>query len=162
MPPRGTGRRSGSALAALTAVAVGLGHLQAVHAVYVWRLLDVTPGAGEARLAAALEQAPEWLAATAQSCQWALILALLALAWLLGRRVTERLGLLAYTAGVSVLARYLGVKLLTGWPESFRAMDGGFWALGHGVARVGLVMAGAVAAVAVGLILMNVRRRGQA
>jgi len=142
-----------------SAFGIALGHLQAVLALYGWRLLDLAPPVEAEGMTAALGHAPTWLAPAAQGSQIALGVALLSGAWLAGRSPAERLGALAYATGVMLAVRYMALVVLIGWPETLQAVDGGFGPLGVYAIKVWVVLAVACAAVAVGLGLLIFARR---
>lgn len=113
-------------LALLTAFAVALGYLWALSTIYLHRILDLSPlepdlGPG------LMPEGPDWLISTQQTAQAALIILLIVLAMLAGRRTTEKLGIFLLTAGLSTLIRYGSLLALTNWSLTWITTDCLLW-----------------------------------
>jgi len=119
---RAFGRMNGARLAALTALAIAMGHLEAVVVVYIRHILGIVP-APEQLDRAVYAQVPQWLRATEQGREAATIVMLLTLAYLVGRRPLDKLGVFLFAFGVWDIFYYVSLKVLIGWPASLQTTD---------------------------------------
>jgi hypothetical protein len=116
------GRRLGWRLAALTAFAIAMGHLEAVVVVYIRHILGIVP-TPEHLDRAVYEQVPHWLLATEQGREAATIVMLVTLAILVGHRPLTKLAVFLYAFGLWDIFYYVGLKVLIDWPASLQTMD---------------------------------------
>jgi hypothetical protein len=123
MPAKYPTRRSlGAYLAALSAFAIAMGHLEGVVVVYIRHLMDIVP-MPEHLTAEVMAQVPAWLIATEQGREAATIIMLVTLAWLAGRGPLERLATFLFAFGVWDITYYVSLKVLLDWPASLQTMD---------------------------------------
>lgn len=106
----------------LAALGVGVGHIEAVAVVYVRRLLGWVPLPAEVG-PESLAGAPGWLIHAEQTREVATLIVLLAVAWVVGRNVLERLGTFLFALGVWKIAHYVSLRVMIDWPESLRTVD---------------------------------------
>jgi hypothetical protein len=116
------GRRLGWRLAALTAFAVAMGHLEAVVVVYIRHILGIVP-TPEHLDRAVFAQVPAWLIAIERGREAATIVMLVTLALLVGRRPLEKLAVFLFAFGLWDIFYYVGLKVLIDWPASLQTMD---------------------------------------
>ncbi|MEN6301208.1 MAG: hypothetical protein ABFD96_00695 [Armatimonadia bacterium] len=109
-------------LGALTAFAVAMGHLEAVVVVYIRHILNIVP-TPEQLDANVYAQVPRWIVTSEQWREASTIIMLLSLAYLVGRKPVERLGVFLFAFGVWDIFYYVALKVLIGWPASLRTMD---------------------------------------
>ncbi len=106
----------------LTAFGVAFGHIEAVVVVYIRRVLGWVPlptDIGPEMIA----RVPGWLIHTEQTREAATIILLLAVACLAGRLFTERLAVFLFSFGAWDLTYYVSLRVMIGWPETFRTPD---------------------------------------
>jgi hypothetical protein len=162
MPARRFARPStGAFLAALTAFAIAMGHLEAVVVVYIRRLLDVVP-MPEHLDADFVSRMPDWLIATEQGREAATIVMLLALGWLVGRSPLAKLGTFLYAFGVWDIFYYVSLKVLIGWPASLQTRDCLFLIPNPWYAPVWLPVSISLVMIAIALALFASSRGGKA
>jgi len=109
-------------LAALTAFAIAMGHLEAVVVVYIRHILKIVP-TPEHLDRAVYEQVPRWIITTEQGREAATIIMLVTLAVLAGRKPLERLAVFLYAFAVWDIFYYVSLKVLIDWPASLQTMD---------------------------------------
>ncbi len=109
-------------LAALTAFAIAMGHLEAVVVVYIRHILGIVP-TPEHLDRAVYEQVPHWIVASEQGREAATIIMLVTLAVLAGRRPLEKLAVFLYAFAVWDIFYYVSLKVLIVWPASLQTMD---------------------------------------
>jgi hypothetical protein len=109
-------------LAALTAFAIAMGHLEAVVVVYIRHILKIVP-TPEHLDRAVYAQVPRWVLTTEQGREAATIIMLVTLAYLVGRKPLEKLAVFLFAFGVWDIFYYVSLKVLLGWPASLQTMD---------------------------------------
>ena len=119
---RASGGMNGARLAALTAFAIAMGHLEAMVVVYIRHILGVVP-APEHLDRAVFEQVPRWIISAEQGREAATLIMLLALGYLAGRRPLTKLAVFLFAFGVWDIFYYVSLKVLIGWPASLQTMD---------------------------------------
>lgn len=158
---RHLGRVPAPFLAVLGALGIALGQLDAVCAVFLRRLLDVSPTVANLG-PAVLDKADPRVLGAESGREVALVVILGAVAWLVGRSPAEKLGVLLVTAGTALLARSAALKLLIGWPTSLQAREW-LWMLPQPVfCPLWIPLTAAAAALMLGLWLLGVARGGKA
>ena len=106
----------------LTAFGVAFGHIEAVVVVYIRRVLGWVPlptDIGPEMMA----RVPGWLIHTEQTREAATIILLLAVACLAGRIFTARLAVFLFSFGAWDITYYVSLRVMLGWPETFRTPD---------------------------------------
>jgi len=109
-------------LAALTAFAVAMGHLEAVVVVYIRHILGIVP-TPEHLTRAVYEHVPQWIVVSEQWREAATIVMLVTLAFLVGRKPLEKLAVFLYAFAVWDIFYYVSLKIQLGWPASLQTMD---------------------------------------
>jgi hypothetical protein len=116
-------------LVLLAAFGIGFGHIEAVVVVYIRRALDWVPLPADTS-PDDLASVPGWLIHTEQTREVAAVIVLLALGWLVGRNVLERVATFLFVFGVWGIVRYIALRAMIDWPESLRTMDC-LWLIPH-------------------------------
>lgn len=109
-------------IAALTAFAIAMGHLEAVVVVYIRHILNIVP-TPEQLDANVYAKVPPWVVATEQGREAATIIMLVALAYLAGRKPLHKLAVFLFAFGVWDITYYVALKVLLGWPASLMTLD---------------------------------------
>lgn len=109
-------------LVLLAALGIGLGHLEAVAAVYVRRLLDWVPTPPNIS-PEDLAGAPGWLIHTEQTREVGAIIVVFAIACLVGRNFLEKAAAFLLALGVRQIVYYVALRAMIDWPDSLHAVD---------------------------------------
>ena len=145
-------------LALLSAVAIALGYLDAVVAVYVRRIAGISP-LDSLVAPQTLDQLPDWLLALEQTRSAAMLLLLIATAMLIGHKPAQKLAVLLFVGGMAKLCFYASVKALAGWPASLVVADWPLRIVACWQAPVWIVLVAAVVMVALALLLLRLLYR---
>jgi hypothetical protein len=106
----------------LAALGIGLGHLEAVAAAYMRRLLEWVPAPPE-MAAQDVAAMPGWLIHAEQTREVAAIIVVFAVACLVGRNFLEKAAAFFLALGIRQIVRYVALCAMIGWPASLRATD---------------------------------------
>jgi len=109
-------------LLTLGALAIGLGHVQAVVGVYLREMAGGVP-LPEGLSPDAVGSMPGWIIAVEQTREVAAAVALTCLCLLVARTPRARLGSLALMLGLATLTYHASTKLMIDWPGSLAATN---------------------------------------
>ena len=108
-------------LLALAAFGAALGLLEAVVIIYLKHVVGIPTPANLDR--AVLAGIPEWIVSSEQAREVAMLVMLVTLAYLAGRRPRERVAAFLFTLGLVDLSFYASIKLLLDWPATLQTTD---------------------------------------
>lgn len=147
-------------LTSLTAFAVAMGHLEAVVVVYIRHILGMVPTPDNLD-SGIFRQVPHWVITTEQGREVATIIMLVALAYLAGRTVLQRIATFLYAFAIWDIVYYAALKGMLNWPASLQTLDLLFLIPKPWYAPVWLPISISAVMITVALTLFAYKRRKQ-